>query len=400
MERPEPVDGLSLIERVFRNNRSLAESLKKLIWKYAEDLYRRTGDKIKIMNFCGTHEWTTVHYGLRTLMPPWVELVAGPGCPVCITPAYYVDKVIELALDGVTVYTFGDAYRLPTVRPVRGAKSLADAKSLGGSVEVVYGFLDAVRRAREKGGVFFGIGFETTAPSYAIPLGSKAVPRELRFLSVLRLTPPAAEYAIEAALERGLTPVQGIVAPGHVSTVIGARPWGVLAERLGIPAVVSGFEPIDLLISVAMILRMLKEGRAKVEIEYTRAVTWEGNKAALKAVSKVFETVDAAWRGLGFIPMSGWALRSGFSQYDAFREYGIEPLTPEKWVHDLPPLCKCAEITLGLAKPTDCPMFMKSCTPDRPWGPCMVSMEGTCAVWARFGGGGLAEKVAEDVGVV
>ncbi len=390
---------INLIERIFRRNTPLAASIKNIICKYAQHIYESTGRPIKIMNFCGTHEWTTVYYGLRTLMPPMVELVAGPGCPVCITPSYYVNRAIELALDGITVYTFGDAYKLPTARPIRGVKSLAEAKALGGKVEIVYGFLDAIRKGLSKDAVFFGIGFETTAPSYAVPLNKNAVPSRLKFLSVLRLTPPAAEYAIDEAINRGLNPVQGIIAPGHVSTVIGAKPWNNLAEKYGIPAVISGFEPIDLLLSIAMILKMLKNGEKKVRIEYTRAVTWEGNKAALKAVNEVFEVRDAAWRGLGFIPMSGWFLREKYAKYDAFTEYGLDPLTPEKWKYDLPPLCRCAEIVLGVAKPTDCQMFMKRCTPSSPWGPCMVSIEGTCAVWARFGGGGLTEDIAKEVGV-
>ena len=389
-----------LIERVFRENAELANSLKRIIWRYAEEVSEKLGHEIKIMNFCGTHEWTTVHFGIRSLMPPSVELVAGPGCPVCITPAYYIDKAVELALDGVTVYAFGDAYRLPSVRPVKGARSLSEAKALGGSVEVVYSFLDAIKSAKNGEGVFFGIGFETTAPSYAVPLHAGIVPPSLKFMSILRLTPPAAVYAIEKAVEKGLTPVQGIIAPGHVSTVTGAKPWAALSERFGIPAVISGFEPIDLLISVARILKMLKEGEARLEVEYTRAVTWEGNVAAMKRVNEVFEVRDAAWRGLGFIPDSGWELNGRYRGYDAFEEYGIEPLTPEKWKYDLPPSCRCAEVTLGLAKPTDCPMFMKACTPGKPWGPCMVSMEGTCAVWAKFGGGGLAEDVARDLGLV
>ncbi len=388
------------IERLFRDNAALASSLKRLIERYAREVYERTGRKIKIMNFCGTHEWTTVHYGLRSLMPSTVELVAGPGCPVCITPAYYVDRVIELALDGVKVYTFGDAYKLPTVRPVRGAMSLAEARSLGGKVEVVYSFLDAVKRAEREGGVFFGIGFETTAPSYAVLLDAGAVPKTLSFLSVLRLTPPAAAFAIEAAVERGLEPVQGVIAPGHVSTVTGAKPWAELSKRFHIPVVVSGFEPIDLLISIARILKMLRDGKPGIEIEYTRAVTWEGNVTAQRVVNRVFEVVDAAWRGLGFIPRSGWDLKAGLKCYDAHEQYGIEPLTPEKWKYDLPPGCRCADVTLGIAKPTDCPLFMRTCTPDKPWGPCMVSSEGTCAVWARFGGGGVAEEVARDIGVL
>jgi len=387
---------VKIIERIFRENSGLAISLRNIIWRYVEKL----GRTVKIMNFCGTHEWTTVHFGIRSLMPPGLELVAGPGCPVCITPSYYIEKVIELSFEGVTVYTFGDAYKLPALRPVKGARSLEEARALGGEVKVVYSFLDAIKEHKKDVGVFLGIGFETTSPSYAIPLKLGKVPDGLYFLSVLRLTPPAAEYAIKKALEKGVTAVQGIIAPGHVTTVTGAKPWLEIAEKYSIPTVVSGFEPIDLLISIARILKMLYEGRAGLEIEYKRAVTLEGNIKAKRAIEEVFTVVDSAWRGLGFIPKSGLKLRESFSKYDALTNLGIKPLTPEEWKYDLPPACKCAEVTLGLAKPTDCPLFMKACTPKKPWGPCMVSMEGTCAVWARFGGGGLAEEVAKDLGIL
>ena len=381
-----------------RYNREAAEKVKKVIWKLASRLGGRT---VKLMNFCGTHEWTTVHFGLRSLMPPNVKLVAGPGCPVCVTPSHYIEESIRLAMDGVKVYSFGDAFKLPALRRVMGARNLEEAKALGGSVEVVYSFLDAVKKARADGGegVFLGIGFETTTPSYSIPLRSRQIPDNLFFLSVLRLTPPAADFAIKAALDRGLTPVQGIIAPGHVSTIIGAKPWKELAEKYGIPAVVSGFEPLDLLVSIAMLLKMIVEGRNTVEIEYKRLVTWEGNMYVQRVNSEVFQVEDAAWRGLGFIPESGLELKGEYRRYDAAREFGIEPLTREKWRYDLPAACKCADITLGLAEPTDCPMFKKACTPERPIGPCMVSLEGTCAVWARFGGGGLAEEIAREVGV-
>lgn len=395
---------MELIERVYRLNPALASSLKRIIWKYAEEIRRREGKdfKIKLMNFCGTHEWTTVHFGLRSLMPENVELVAGPGCPVCITPAYYVDQAIKLAFDGITVYTFGDAYRLPTVRPVKGARSLMEAKGLGAEVKLVYSFLDAVEEAKRdcRTSVFFGIGFETTAPSYAMVFTGKGVPSNLLFLSILRLTPPAAKYAVQAVEARGLSPIQGIIAPGHVSTITGAKPWDEVSRETGIPAVISGFEPIDLLMSVALLLKMIKNGEVGVRIEYLRAVSWEGNLEAQSAIRKVFYMADAPWRGIGFIPKSGLKLRQGYGKYDAFRQLGLKELSPEEWKYDLPPECRCAEVTLGMCKPPDCPLFMKSCTPDKPWGPCMVSIEGTCAVWARFGGGGLADVVGKELGLV
>lgn len=374
----------------------LAANVRILIHEYAEMLSLNGVEVIKLMNFCGTHEWTTVHYGLRSLMPEEVELVAGPGCPVCVTPSLCVEQAIELSLDGVTVYTFGDAFRLPATREVRGVRSLREAKALGGRVKIVYSFMDAIRDAarRDEEAVFLAIGFETTAPSYAIPMAKGLVPRSLKLLSALRLTPPAARHAILAAIERGLDPVRGIVAPGHVSTVTGAKPWDSLSRALGLPAVISGFEPVDLLLSVAILLRMLYQGRVGVEIEYKRLVTWEGNILAKRLIREVFKVHDAAWRGLGIIPESGLELAGSYAGYDAYREYGLRMPSGEE---DMPSGCRCSDVILGLAKPTECPLFMKACTPSRPYGPCMVSSEGTCAIWARFGGGGLAEKVAREV---
>jgi len=378
-------------------SREVAKVAVELIRKYASELAARGCASVKLMNFCGTHEWTTVHFGIRSLVPPSVELVAGPGCPVCITPSACVEAAIELALDGVTVYTFGDAYRLPALRPVRGARSLIEAKAAGGDVRVVYSFADAIRDARNaREAAFLAIGFETTAPSYALPLARGLVPPNLKLITALRLTPPAAKRAIAAAVERGLEPVRGIIAPGHVSTVTGAEPWDRLARELGLPAVVSGFEPVDLLVSVATLLRMLLEGRVGAEIEYRRLVTWEGNVAAKKLIAEVFEVADAAWRGLGVIPESGLELRGPYRGYDAWEEYGLPRPGPEG---DMPGGCRCADVILGLAKPTDCPLFMKACTPSKPYGPCMVSSEGTCAIWARFGGGGLADAIAEELGL-
>ena len=377
----------------------LAEGLRRLIWSYAKRLERRGMRVVKIMNFCGTHEWTTVHYGLRSLMPPTVALVAGPGCPVCITPSLCVEHAVRLALDNVVVYTFGDAYRLPAVRRVKGARSLSEARALGGSVKVVYSFMDAVRDARSHGqdSVFLAIGFETTAPGYAIPLVKGIVPPNLKILSALRLTPPAARHAVLVTAERGLEPVSGMVAPGHVSTITGAEPWDRLSRELGVPAVISGFEPNDLLFSIAMLLRMIDKGSVGVEVEYKRLVEWGGNKLAKKFIAKAFYTVDAAWRGLGLIPDSGLELSHEYRSYDAFIEYGLKP--PSGRGDDMPGGCRCADVIMGLAKPTDCPLFMKTCTPSRPYGPCMVSSEGTCAIWARFGGGGLAERVASKLGL-
>ncbi|AEM38599.1 hydrogenase expression/formation protein HypD [Pyrolobus fumarii 1A] len=393
---------LRRIVELYRTN-PIAKDIVAKIHRLAEKLRARLGDEpVKIMDFCGTHEWTITHFGLRSLMPSNVELVAGPGCPVCITPAYYIDVAIKLALDGITVYTYGDAYKLPgsAHRGSGKPRSLAEARAAGGSIEVVYSVVDAVKRARETGkeSVFLAVGFETTAPATASAVARRMAPRNLTFINVHRLTPPIMRHVFEVHKKR--IPIRGVIAPGHVSTITGAKAWKFVPEEYGIPTVVAGFEPIDVLLAILEILRQLVAGEAKLVNEYTRAVTWEGNTAAQRAINECCEVVDAAWRGLGFVPKSGLAFRDKYAEYDALRQYGIPELTPERFSYDLPPGCRCAEVTLGLAKPTDCPHFLRGCTPANPYGPCMVSSEGTCAVWARYGGGGLALEVAKEIGLL
>jgi hydrogenase expression/formation protein HypD len=378
-----------VLKQIFRQNLPLALDLKKTIWRYANAIKEREKcDLIKIMNFCGTHEWTTTYYGLRNLLPPFLDLVAGPGCPVCVTPAYYVDVVIRLASKGVRIYTYGDSLRLRSVRSSYPS-NLEEARANGGDVKVVYSFLDAAKDSADgKESVFLGIGFETTAPSYALAIKEGMVPENLKFLSTVRLTPPAMEYTIKFYQERGLLPIKGVIAPGHVSTITGAVEWEFLPREHGLPTVVAGFEPIDVLMAVAQILLMLKNNKAAIKIEYKRLVNWNGNTYAKGLIEKVFKKTRAAWRGIGFIPQSGLKLKGEFfEKYDALAHFGMPDLTHRgiRWKHDLPPRCRCSEVVVGIAKPTDCPLFMKSCSPTKPWGPCMVSFEGTCNVWARYG---------------
>ena len=386
------LDGKDLIRQAFRQNLPLASRLKGIIWKYARAIKEREKcDAIKIMNFCGTHEWTTTYYGLRSLVPSFLELIPGPGCPVCIVPSYYVEVAVKLAREGIRVYTYGDPLRLRSARSSSPA-SLLEAKADGGDVKVVYSFLDAVRDSRELGreGVFFGIGFETTAPSYALMLKEGMVPENLKFLSALRLTPPAMEYTIELHRERGPLPISGVIAPGHVSTIIGAAEWEFLPKAYGLPTVVAGFEPIDLLMAIAQILLMIREGKPSVKIEYKRLVGWNGNEYAKKLIEEVFERTWAAWRGMGFIPRSGLRLKDEFQEkHDALAYFGLPDLTPGQArgvpEHDLPSGCRCGEVIVGAARPNECPLFMKGCSPLNPWGPCMVSSEGACAIWAKYG---------------
>ncbi|ABM80609.1 hydrogenase formation protein HypD [Hyperthermus butylicus] len=403
MEDPSTLDKQVVnLYGLWRVDKKVIDRLVELIHRVAPIAIRRVGGTIKIMDFCGTHEHSIVWNGIRSLMPEGVELVAGPGCPVCITPAYYVDIAIKFALEGIRVYTYGDAYRLPGSGRPFGDKgrprSLEEARALGGDVVVVYSFMDAVKHAKRDGkeSVFLAVGFETTAPAVAAPLVNGVVPENLTIINVHRLTPPILRYTFERHRN---APIRGVIAPGHVSAVIGAKAWEFVPREYGVPTVVAGFEAHDILLAIFHILAMLAEGRPRLINEYKRVVRWEGNTVAQRYINECCEVTDAAWRGLGFVPQSGLAFRDKYRRYDAMYQYGIKELTPEEWSYDLPPGCRCAEVTLGLAKPTDCPLFMKVCTPGTPYGPCMVSIEGTCSVWARFGGGGLADEIARELGL-
>ncbi|MCX8184660.1 MAG: hydrogenase formation protein HypD [Sulfolobales archaeon] len=366
----------------------------ELTREYLDKLRSRGEIPVKIMNFCGTHEWTAVRFGVRSLLPEGVELVAGPGCPVCVTPGVVIEQAVKLALDGVRVYTFGDAFKAPTTSP-KPPRSLAEARAQGADVRVVYSFLDAIQDVKKdsRESVFLGIGFETTAPSYAIPLHKLKVPLNLKLLSALRLTPPIMRYTVKLYRERGLLPIRGVIAPGHVSTVIGVSVWEFLPKEFGIATAISGFDGVDLLISIAEIVRMIAEESPGLYNEYRRVVRWEGNPQAKTYINEVFEEVDSAWRGIGYVSRSGLKLREKFREFDAYEQYGLRPPGPERYVlttaagsPDLPPACRCGEVVLGIAKPTQCPMFMTVCTPGNPYGPCMVSQEGTCYIWYKYGG--------------
>jgi hydrogenase expression/formation protein HypD len=332
---------------------------------------------VKICHVCGTHEWTITHFGLRSLLPKNVDVIAGPGCPVCVIPAAEIDAAVKLALEGVTITCFGDVLRVP------GSElSLMDAKARGGDIRVVYGVGDAVRMAKQETNrefVFFAIGFETTAPSTAVEILKKP-PSNLSFLITHRLIPPA----MELLLGIGDLQIDGFIAPGHVSTIIGTEPYRIFPEAYGMPTVIAGFEPLDVLFAVSMILQQLKEGKPKLENEYKRAVTAEGNVKAQKLMQQAFKTVAAEWRGLGRLPDSGLALREEYEKYDAKKRYDIRT---EK-ARDLLPGCQCHLIMIGKIKPDQCSLFMKECAPESPKGPCMVSVEGTCRIWAKHSGRG------------
>ncbi|MEM0020978.1 MAG: hydrogenase formation protein HypD [Fervidicoccaceae archaeon] len=350
----------------------MLESALSEIRKIAEKL-----GKTKIMSFCGTHEHTIASSGLRAVLPGEVELIPGPGCPVCVTPASIVDEAIRLSLEGVEVITFGDAFRLPGKKWIKSdfPKSLMEAKQRGGYVRVIYSPLEAIiNRSRES--VFLAIGFETTVPATVSLLERK---NNVKILSAHRLTPPVMKYTLEKHGRGGL---RGIIAPGHVSAIVGAKAWEFLPRDYGIATVVSGFEPEDVLISILELLRMIERDAPSLKNTYKRVVKYEGNLEAQRAIEKWFEISDASWRGFGVIPNSGLVLREKWKDLDAMWQYGIR--ADRDSGSDNPPGCKCAEVTLGMSFPTSCPLFMKTCVPENPYGPCMVSTEGTCYIWARM----------------
>jgi len=326
----------------------------------------------KFCHVCGTHEWTITHYGLRSLLPQNVDVIAGPGCPVCVVPAADIDEAIALAKKGVTVTTFGDLIRVPG-----SETSLQKAKASGGDVRIVYALRDAIQMAEknpEKEFVFLAIGFETTSPSTAIEVLNKP-PENFSFLVSHRLIPPA----MELLLGIGDLHIDGFIAAGHVSTIIGMKPYEIFPEAYGMPTVAAGFEPLDVLFAIDMLMQQLKDGEARLENEYKRVVSWEGNVKAQKLLEQVFDVVDGRWRGLGKLPKSALALKKEFEAYDARKKYDLHI----EGSRDILKGCLCHLVMVGKIKPPECPSYMTSCVPESPRGPCMVSNEGTCRIWAK-----------------
>lgn len=329
---------------------------------------------LRFCHVCGTHEYTIIHYGLRSILPGNIEVRAGPGCPVCIVPAKEIDEAVWLAQKGVVITTFGDMLR------VTGSKlSLSDVKASGGDIRVVYSVTEAVDMAMKephRDFVFFAIGFETTAPTNAIEILNEP-PKNLSFLMAHRLIPPA----MELLLGLGDLHIDGFICPGHVATITGAKAFRIFPEAYNMPTVIAGFEPIDVLLSILMLLKQLKAGAARLENEYPRVVTYEGNVKAQRFIEQVFDVVDGDWRGLGCIPKSAYKLKSKFSEYDARVKYPIK-IGP---VRELVPGCSCHLVVIGKINPPECPMFLKECRPEHPIGACMVSYEGICSIWAKHG---------------
>jgi hydrogenase expression/formation protein HypD len=335
-------------------------------------------DEFKFMEVCGGHTHTIYRHGIEHLLPRNVELVHGPGCPVCVIPMGRVDDAIAVAeTPGVVFTSFGDMMRVP------GSKAnLLEAKARGADVRFVYSPLDALRIAREepdKKVVFFAVGFETTAPSTAITLRkarADGITNFSVFCNHVTIVPP-----IKAILESPDLRLNGFLGPGHVSTVVGNRPYRFVADKYGLPLVTAGFEPLDIIQAVHMLLLQIREGRCEIENQYSRIVRDEGNPVALQALAEVFELrPHFEWRGLGFISQSALKLRPEFAAWDAELLYEV----PGVRVAD-PKACQCGEVLKGVIKPWECKVFGTACTPETPIGTCMVSSEGACAAYYNFG---------------
>lgn len=349
---------------------------KKLTGKIKEITPRET---INFMEVCGTHTQSFRRFGLNKMLPPNVRLIAGPGCPVCVSSQEYIDNAIKLSKQkDVIILTFGDMLRIPGSR-----STLEKEKARYGNVRVVYSALEtigAAKRNPDKKVIFLAVGFETTAPTIALTIiaARKEKLNNLFFFSSLKLIPPAMDYLLK---DKRLN-LNGFLCPGHVSTIIGTKPYDFIPKRYGIGCCVSGFEPLDILEGIYMLLRQISENKPKVENQYSRVVTRSGNLKAQKIIARVFNASSAYWRGLGRIPDSGLKIRDQFRKFDIEKIFDVAE--KRETIGEKHKKCRCADILKGLISPSDCPLFYKACSPDNPIGPCMVSTEGACNAYYRY----------------
>ncbi|MEI8349343.1 MAG: hydrogenase formation protein HypD [Candidatus Omnitrophota bacterium] len=360
-----------LYEKFLRNKHAIKEIIRRI-----EAL--RIKRTVRLMEVCGTHTYTFFRFGLRNIVPPSVQLLSGPGCPVCITEDTFIDQAVALARDKRNIIaTFGDLIR------VKGTQSsLEDERARGGHIEIVYSpaqVLDIARAHPQKRAIFLAVGFETTAPLTALVI-KEAREQKLKNVFALcshRLIPPAMK---ELCKDRDIK-VDGFICPGHVSVVIGTKPYRVIARRFHKGCVICGFEPLDMVVAMYMLLKQLKNDSPCVENEYSRVVQPEGNPVARKIVDQVFTVSDASWRGFGKIKKSGLVLRDSYKTFDAIRLLSKAACTEPKQKKE----CLCAEVVKGKITPFQCPQFAHACSPDNPLGPCMVSFEGSCRIWHAYG---------------
>jgi hydrogenase expression/formation protein HypD len=340
-------------------------------------LMKTINKPLKLMEVCGTHTVEIFRHGIRGLIPRTISLLSGPGCPVCVTSIHDVDVAIAIAKrPEVILVTFGDMMRVPG-----GKQSLIEARSEGADVRVMYSPMDALKLAQTDTGkqvVFFATGFETTSPLIAATVyeANRLGVQNFSIFSSHKLVPPA----LKALLDSPDVKVDGFIMPGHVSTIIGKQPYAFVAEHYHIPCVITGFEAKEIIEGILMIARQIAQQRSEVEIQYRNVVKEEGNPKALALLGKVFEPMDAYWRGIGVIPASGLKLRANYAAFDAVARFA-----PEVSDQPEPELCSCGDILRGVKIPTECPLFGSGCTPESPVGPCMVSTEGSCAAYYKYG---------------
>ena len=353
-----------MLERIYKAQQLMNEACKTL------------GRQINIMEVCGTHTVSIFRNGIRSILPKKLKLLSGPGCPVCVTSQGYIDIVLQLAeRDDVLIATYGDMIRVP------GKGGSLETKQAGANVKVVLSSEDALQLAKdnpEKKVVFVAVGFETTAPATAVVVKDAAAGSVENFciLSGHKLVVPA----MRALVSEKNHNIDAFLCPGHVSVIIGYRSYAEIAERFGRPCVVAGFEPMQIIEGLAEICRQLAAGKAELKSVYTAVVTEQGNTTAQKIIAEYFEPADGYWRGLGKIEKSTLKLKDKYSRFDAFKKFDITE-TPGEDASG----CRCGEVLCGLIGPTDCGLFGKSCTPETPIGPCMVSSEGVCAAWFKYG---------------
>ena len=373
-------DGLEMMSAIRNSEMKYIDEFRdpQLARSLLASIRARSTQPVCFMEFCGGHTHAIFRHGLRQMLPPTVELRSGPGCPVCVTANGDLDHAVALAkLPGVIMATFGDMLRVPGSRG-----SLQTAKAEGADVRVVYSTLDALQIARdhpERAVIFLGIGFETTAPTVAASV-LEAEARSLDnfyVLSLHKLTPPATR----AILDEGEVRLSGIIGPGHVTVIIGSDAWEFLPRDYSVPCAVAGFEPLDILRAVAALVEMAEDDQPAVVNAYSRGVRPEGNRTALGIMQRVFEVGEADWRGLSRVPASGLALRTEYARLDAALAFAVDPGPTREHKG-----CRCGDVLRGTVEPPDCPLFHRVCTPAHPIGPCMVSAEGACAAWYRYGG--------------
>lgn len=348
---------------------------KEIARKILQQIKSISKKKINLMEVCGTHTVAIFRNGIRKILSSNINLISGPGCPVCVTPISYIDEIIALSRgDNFVITTFGDMIRVPG-----STSTLEKEKAAGADIRIVYSTLDALKIAQDNSSkkvVFMGVGFETTSPTIASAVlkAQKDGINNFSVLSVAKMMPPA----MKALLEGKEVNIDGFICPGHVSAIIGSKPYDFITTRYKVPCVVCGFEPLDILQSIYMLVKQIEDGRAEVEIQYERAVKPEGNKIALDKIKEVFKVIDSDWRGIGNIPLSGLEIKDKYGKFNA-RKFAVKTEETKESKG-----CRCGEVLRGVITPLECPLFKKGCSPENPQGACMVSTEGTCAAYYKY----------------